>query len=85
MESWRNWSAQESYTFKVVGSSPTLSTKIGEMAEWSIAKDCKSFGLTTYVCSNRTFPTFKYGVYSSVGRALVCGTSGHRFKSYCIP
>ena len=24
---WRNWLAQESYTFKVVGSSPTSKTK----------------------------------------------------------
>ena len=28
MVSWRNWLAQESYTFKVVGSSPTETTRI---------------------------------------------------------
>lgn len=27
MGSWRNWLAQESYTFKVAGSSPALPTK----------------------------------------------------------
>ena len=46
MVSWRNWLAQESYTFKVVGSSPTETTINiqGFMLEWGDKSDLKSDG-----------------------------------------
>lgn len=47
--SWRNWSAQESYTFKVVGSSPSLPTMKQEVSEYYKKKGF----VVVYIATNK--------------------------------